>query len=398
MISVRTIAVKSIVSRRFQSTIFFFFVFISTIALFFSMLCMENMKAGILETNRQLSSDVIIVPSSYDENAKDILFEGKSCTILFDENPVDIIRGVDGIEQVSPQLFMETLSLSCCSSGNIQVIAIYPDTDFSVQAWMAPEDRNRLSEHEVIIGSDVGKKKGGTITLFGDDYQIARVLEKTGMGYDTSVFISFDDAERIVKSKQYRFLFDNKEDPVSMVAVNIKKGADIEETADKLRKKLIGKGASVYTVSSLIGSLYDKLHSFELFGWILNFFIMLVVSVAVFTLVTLSIQQRRNRIGSYLSVGITKSRIISMFIYEYFYLWLIGFVLGVIIVCIFVFPLYPVLSEISRSPYKNIGIFKLLPVLFRVLAINLFVLAISVSFSFISIIKQEPAKMAEEQV
>ena len=55
---------------------------------------------------------------------------------------------------------METLSLSCCSSGDIEVIAINPDTDFSVQSWLAPENRNSLSEHEVIIGSDIGMKKG----------------------------------------------------------------------------------------------------------------------------------------------------------------------------------------------------------------------------------------------
>ena len=66
----------------------------STIALFLSLFCIENMKAGISETNRQLSADILIVPSSYDENAKGVLFEGKSCTILFDENPIDTIREI----------------------------------------------------------------------------------------------------------------------------------------------------------------------------------------------------------------------------------------------------------------------------------------------------------------
>lgn len=205
MLTVRTIAVRNIAHRRFQSTVFVFFVFISTIALFLSLFCIENMRAGISETNRQLSADILIVPSSYDENAKGVLFEGKSCTILFDENPVDTIRDVDGVAQVSSQLFMETLSLSCCSSGDIEVIAIDPDTDFSVQSWLAPEDRNSLSEHEVIIGFDIGMKKGDTIMLYGDEYHIARVLPETGMGYDTAVFISFDDAEKnnIFKTIQF---------------------------------------------------------------------------------------------------------------------------------------------------------------------------------------------------
>lgn len=398
MMSVRTIAVKNIAHRKFQSTVFVFFIFISTIALFLSLFCMENMRAGISETNRQLSADILIVPSSYDENAKGVLFEGKSCTILFDENPIDTIRGTDGVAQVSSQLFMETLSLSCCSSGDIEVIAINPDTDFSVQSWLAPEDRNSLSKHEVIIGSDIGMKKGDTIMLYGDEYHIARVLPETGIGYDTAVFISFDDAEKITSSRQYSFLFDNKENPVSLITVSVQKDADIEDVAGRLRIELAGKGASVYTVSSLIGMLYDKLHNFEVFGLILNGFIMITVSAALFTLVTLSIRQRQNRIGSFLSVGISKSRIINIFIHEYLYLLLIGYIFGVILVCIFVYPLYPLLSQIIDIPYKTIGIAKLLTVLVRVLAVNLLMMGISVSFSFIRIIKQEPAIMAEEQV
>lgn len=398
MMSVRTIAVRNIAHRKFQSTVFVFFIFISTMALFLSLFCMENMRAGISETNRQLSADILIVPSSYDENAKGVLFEGKSCTILFDENPVDIIRDIDGVAQVSSQLFMETLSLSCCSSGDIEVIAINPDTDFSVQSWLVPEDRNSLSEHEVIIGSDIGMKKGDTIMLYDDEYYISRVLPKTGMGYDTAVFISFDAAEKITSSRQYSFLFDNKENPISLITVNVQKDVDIEEVAGRLHIELAGKGASVYTVSSLIGMLYDKLHSFEVFGLILNGFIMITVSAALFTLVTLSIRQRQNRIGSFLSVGISKSRIINMFIHEYLYLLLIGYIFGVILVCIFVYPLYPLLSQIINIPYITIGFVELLTVLIRVLAVNLFMIGISVSFSFIRIIKQEPAIMAEEQV
>ena len=121
--------------------------------------------------------------------------------------------------------------------------------------------------------------------------------------------------------------------------------------AGRLRIELAGKGTSVYTVSSLIGMLYDKLHS-----------------------------------------------IINIFIHEYLYLLLIGYIFGVILVCIFVYPLYSLLSQIIDIPYKTIGIAELLTVLVRVLAVNLLMMGISVSFSFIRIIKQEPTIMAEEQV
>lgn len=255
-----------------------------------------------------------------------------------------------------------------------------------------------MSEHEVIIGSDIGMKKGDTIMLYGDEYHIARVLPETGMGYDRAVFISFDDAEKIISSRQYSFLFDNKVNPISLITVSVQKDADIEDVAGRLLIELAGKGTSVYIVSSLIGMLYDKLHSFEVFGLILNGFIMITVSAALFTLVMLSIRQRQNRIGSFLSVGISKSRIINIFIYEYLYLLLIGYIFGVILVCIFVYPLYSLLSQIIDIPYKTIGIAELLTVLVRVLAVNLLMMGISVSFSFIRIIKQEPAIMAEEQV
>ena len=102
--------------------------------------------------------------------------------------------------------------------------------------------------------------------------------------------------------------------------------------------------------------------------------------------------------GSLLSVGIKKKKILQVFLTEYIYLVLAGVTAGIVLVCIFAFPLHSVIKHILDLPYKFVSIDKMIWLGFKTVVINVVILLLAVSLSFVKIIKSEPAVLAEEQI
>ena len=86
-----------------------------------------------------------------------------------------------------------------------------------------------------------------------------------------------------------------------------------------------------------------------------------------------------------------------MYFTEYLYLMLAGTVAGILLVCIFVFPLYDVIKNALDMPYKFIGINNTLFLVLKTLIINFVIMILALSLSFFRILKYEPAILSEEQ-
>ena len=98
-----------------------------------------------------------------------------------------------------------------------------------------------------------------------------------------------------------------------------------------------------------------------------------------------------------MSVGIGRHKIIRMFLTEYLYLTLAGTAAGILLVCIFVFPLHDVIKNALDMPYKFIGIQKTAHLALKTVLINFGIMLLAASLSFFRILKYEPATLAEEQ-
>ena len=160
-------ALQSISRRKFGSAVFFFLIFILSACLYGVGFFIENIRSGVEQAAGYVSADVIAVPSEYGDNAKSTLFEGEACTILFDSDPTEKIRGIDGIDKISKQLFLRTLQLSCCSAAGVQIIAIDKDNDFAVGKNLSGMGIDKLAPDEIIAGSGCGFDKGSTAFLTG---------------------------------------------------------------------------------------------------------------------------------------------------------------------------------------------------------------------------------------
>lgn len=340
MLTANKFALQNIAYQKFRSIILFLLILISSVCMFGTGIFTQNMQAGVEQAGHIIVADLIAVPSEYRDNAKEALFEGTACTILFDENHAEEIQNAEGVKRVSEQLYLKTLQMDCCEAAGMQVIAIDIHTDFAVGAWLKDSGIESLGTDEIIVGSSCGLRVNDKIAFFERIFTVVAVLDETGMGYDESVFVSFETADSITADEKYQELFDGKTGLSSMILIDVEDGFKIENVQKMLNNRLSDKGVSVYATNQITQKLLKQLDIFKIFGKISNFFVILMSAVALFSLITIAFYQKRNRIGSLLSVGIPKEKILQVFLLEYLYLMLVGVTAGIVLVLIFVFPLH----------------------------------------------------------
>lgn len=389
-------AFQVISHSRFRSVTVFLLVFITTVCIFGTAMFTDNIRAGADRIYGNTGTDLYIVPQEYLENTKDLLFKGKACMIPFKTDVYDQIAALDGAAAVSRQLYLETLELSCCAAGGLQVVAYDPETDFAVRKWT--DRAQQLGADEILAGSAGAFTVGETVDLFGRTFTVAGILEETGMGYDQSLFLTYEAADDITASKEYSYMFGEKTGLVSMLLIQQEPGSDLGALTKAAKNTLDGTGLSVYAIDELAAGIKGSIRTLTAAVRIMNVFAVVIAAVSLFAMVTLTVHQRRKTAGSLLSVGCTKGQVLRLFAAEYLWLFILGTAAGILLVCVLLLPLHDVIKTALELPYKLISAGGAAAITAKTLLIDLTMLAAALSFTFRQIMKTEPALLAEEHV
>ncbi|WP_295152990.1 ABC transporter permease [uncultured Ruminococcus sp.] len=389
-------ALNGITYKRFASIIVTVLVFVTSLCMFGTGLFTDNIKNGADRISGTTNTDLYIVPEEYLDSTKDMLFKGKACTITFKSDVTDTVSNINGVAEVSRQLYLETLERSCCTAGGVQIVAFDPSTDFSVCRWS--EDAKGLKDNEVLAGSASCYEKGEELDLFGRTFTVADVLDETGMGYDSSLFLSFNAADEITASKEYGYMFGERTGLVSMLLVRQDTDSDIDALSTEISDKLSDTGLKVYAIDQLASGLKSSIRTITRMVGIMDIFAVVIAAVSLFAMVTLTSQQRRKTAGSLLSVGCTKAKILELFFTEYLLLFAAGTILGILTALMFLLPLHGVLKAALEMPYKLISFRQAAALLGKTLGIDMLMLVTALSFTFITVMKQEPAQLTGENV
>ena len=389
-------ALQVISHSRFRSLTVFLLVFVTTVCVFGSALFTDNIRNGADRIYGNTGTDLYIVPQEYLESTKDLLFKGKACMLPFKTDVSDSIRALDGVGAVSRQLYLETLEMDCCDAGGLQIVAYEPETDFAVRKWT--DKARNLGADEILAGSAACFTAGETVNVFGRTFTVAGVLDETGMGYDQSLFLSYEAADGITGDADYAYMFGQKAGLVSMLLIQQADGSDISALTESVRSTLEGSGLSVYAISDLAAGMKSSIRMMTAAVRIMNVFAVVIASVSLFAMVTLTFHQRRKTAGSLLSVGCTKGRILRLFAAEYLWLFAAGALAGILLVCIILLPLHNVIKTALELPYKLISAGGAAAITAKTLLTVLVMLAAALSFTFVRIMKIEPALLTEENL
>ena len=339
-------------------------------------LVISSLQSGLESLEARLGADIIVAPKTAKSKVdlEEVLIEGVPGSFYMDASVIDKIAERDGVEKVSPQYYLATVKAGCCSMP-LQVIGFDPETDFTVQPWIARTYGGELARDTVVAGSKITGAPGTAIRLYGIDCTILAKLDETGTSLDTAVFATNETLRDLIDGSSARGLAvltdRNPDEVVSTVQVKIADGYNVDDVAGDINLHVRGVWATathtmtadvadgVAGVGRVIGGLVVAI-------WILA---AAVLVIAFFV----TGRQRAKEFAVLRVVGASRSSLSRLVLTEALVESVIGAVVGIAAALIVVFAFNGVIEDALGLPF-------LLPapssmVLFGVLAFAVAIIA-----------------------
>jgi len=308
-----------------------FLIFSLSFVLFLGTFLMKSMNRGLASFSDRLGADIIVVPQGYNAKIEGALLRGEPNTFYFDISAVEKIKSVKGVVSASPQLFIATLSAGCCSFP-LQVIGIDFESDFNVKPWLKKAVQLPLSDSEIVVGSNIVGNVKGEVKFFGQPFVIAGRLNKTGMGFDNSVFMSMQNAQRLAKEYErlMRHPIAHNERLISSVMVKVANGVKTRKVADEIRERF--KGEEIYPLLSkrMMNNISSGIDSLSLYIkvliatlYVLSFIVLVVSFSSIFN-------ERKGEFAMMRVIGATKVKVGLLASYEALIVSSIGAMSGIV--------------------------------------------------------------------
>ena len=319
---------------------------------------------GIESMSDRLGADVLVVPAGYDSNLKGAILRGEPSEFYLPYEYIEEVQSLPGVEQASPQLFIMSLSASCCSLP-VQLIGFEQDTDFNVRSWLRRLDIDNMSDNQVIVGDYINSTVGDKLKFFNHEFEIVGKLESTGTGFDSSVFMTMEAAQSILrhdffvkeiseKAQAQQQIDPTKTKAVSTILVKKTSGTDSGELARSINEHFRGRQVYGLTTQNLLGEVATKFQSLKIFSvttsvllWLLSCLVLHFAFAAMF-------KEREKEFSMLLVLGSGKNYVRRLILIETILICLRGSLIGVSIGFFFCYFFNNLLSTIWALPWIQI--------------------------------------------
>ncbi len=325
-ISIVFIAWKNVVRKLFRNIVVGLAVSLLVALLVFAVLFDNSVKEDIEAASRKLGADVVLVPPEAKELAEDFILESREKTFYMDRKILEEVARLPEVEQLTYQIYMDTLESGCCSIVEGQVTVIEQDTDFVIKPWLAPGARP-LGPGEVYVGSYVYEYLGriSTARLFDKEIKVAGHLEKTGTGLDHGIFMRSEDLDMTSPAVAGQF----KPGQVSIVFMKVKEGTSLDAVMRKIVD--INPSIGIMTRANIGGGVKATLKDItRIFSITIVISSVLAVLLAWSTFTALA-NERRREVGIMRAIGANRGHIMRIFLSEAVIISLLGGLIGVAI-------------------------------------------------------------------
>lgn len=395
-ISILKLACRNLSHRRARTTFLIAFVFILAASLMASNVLTESMKKCIERTVDRIGADVIVAPEEFSADLSDSLFSGERCSFYFDRKFMSDIEEVEGIEEISPQLYIATLAASCCSAP-IQIVAFEKESDFIVQPWIEEIGIKDLKKGQVVVGSKIGAEPGEKISFFGDDYDVAGKLDPTGTSYDICAFMDFETAYMLFESEQIKYVSDvsDPREVVSLLMIRGKEDADPKEIAKVINYQM-DTPLQAFTPASIFDQVSGTLNQMQSYSVLLIVLLFAMAVLALICIFNITIGERKREFGIMMSVGTRKSKIFRMLILEAGIIGIIGGVLGIVVAGGGIFLFQEQITMKMNMPYLISGVGEYAQIAVRCILLSVVTSILSTLYAAVKLTRMEPFQLIQE--
>lgn len=327
-LSTLRLALANLAQKPFRTLSLSLVVAIFTFMLYAGSMVSANLESGIQSLSARMGADLLVVPQGEGKKIESVLLRANPSTFYLDAGMLDVVRKVPGVAQASGQLFISSLDAQCCTV-KVQLIGIDQESDFVVAPWLRTQVERPLVGNEVIVGDYIFGAIGSKIKFYDQEFTIVGRLEPTGMGFDSSVFMTMEAARRIA-----RIASPEKADEIdrsySAVLVRVKPGVDPISISDGMLDQL-GLGANVNFVfaSNMMSDTSAKLQRITggLYGVAAG--VWCVAAIVMFIVFFFAFNERQKEFATLRALGAPKSKVISLVLTESTLMSLIGSVFGI---------------------------------------------------------------------
>lgn len=293
----------------------------------------SGLRSGVGSLEQRLGADIMIVPEDA-ERASDlegIVLQGNTGYFYMDRSVLDEVSALDGIGEITTQLFLASANAGCCSM-KVQIMGFDPETDFTILPWVKDSYDGSFREGDVVIGCNLMEEVGESVRFYDVKCNVAAKLAKTGTSYDNAVFTDMKTLRKLLQASVDKGLNEYGEiDPdsvISCILINVEKGYDIDTLVNTINVRIDGvravRTANLMTgissglsgISYIVGVLIAAV-------WILSFFVLMIVFA-------LTVNDRRKEFAVLRVMGVSKSGLVGTILKEVLLVGLIGGVFGVL--------------------------------------------------------------------
>jgi putative ABC transport system permease protein len=342
-----------------------------------------------------MGADIMVIPRGCALKLQNTLLRSESNTFYMKENLIDKLSEVSGVEKISPQLFIGSLNASCCTVP-VQLIGFDPNTDFTIKSWMTKIDSNKLGLGEVIIGSRVNAAVGSDIWLFGQPLKVAATLDDTGMGFDSSVFMTIETAKRMIETSEQSAVHPagSGKEQVSALFIKLTSVSDASEAAKAILSEypqtdVVILNDMMDNIKTQVKNIKGLIYSFQGFLWVSAVLILTVIYA-------FAANERKREFGLFLALGATRRKLANLLLAETLLTCILGALIGVVAASFIMFEFRMLIAISLGIPYLQPTIGSTIILAATSLLISIFTGVIACGYSVIRIGRLEPHIMIRE--
>ncbi|MCX8585572.1 MULTISPECIES: ABC transporter permease [unclassified Gilliamella] len=387
-ITIANLAWRNIQRRPFRSCCLIIIIMLFSATLFGGSVLMKNLSLGISGMANRLGADILIVPYGYEKNLEVALLRGEPSSFYLKADLIDKIKDIKGIEAVSPQLFIASLSAGCCTS-KVQLIGFDQQSDFVIKPWLQTQLEQPLQDDQVVVGSKITSNVGDEIKFFNHPFKIAAKMDSTGMGFDTSVFMTIPAAHSLMKEAN---LIEGDTDHFANYVSSIFVKVDPDYQSKDIVNQIMPKYAIDYNIDfvmtkGMLSNISKWLNGFSTIVYSLSAIFWVLAIIVIFVIFSSSLNERKREISLLRILGASRSDLVKMLLRESLIISALGGLTGIVVAGVLIYAFSLLICQTIGLPCMNISITDGLIYAFIVFLLTLIIGPLSSIYSALSLTK-----------
>jgi len=271
----------------------------------------RSMSSDIERKMDEFGANILVTPQS---NGLAMNYGGISLGgVTFDQREIreeDLARirtitNHKNISAISPKV----LGGIKINNHDVLLVGVNFESELKMKQWWKVFGNEPKSGQDLLLGSDASRvlnvSPGDSLTIKGENFTVAGVLDQTGSQDDALVFASLPKAQKLL----------GKEGKISMAEVAaLCSGCPIGDMVTQIAEKL--PDAKVSAIQQVVEGRLKALDQFKRFSYAMAGVVVFIGSLIVFVTMMGSVNERTVEIGVFRAIGFRKSHIMRIILLE----------------------------------------------------------------------------------